>query len=62
MGSAPIQLVLVNPRAVIMKRIKADMQLAIDIDQNKTMEGLNNNCAEMDKLKSKPEDSEEDTW
>ena len=48
--------------AVIMKRIKADMQLAVDIDPNKTMEGLNENCAEMDKKRSKPEDSEEETW
>ena len=45
-----------------MKRIKADMQLAIGIDQNKAMEGINDHCALMDKNKSKPEDSEEDKY
>ena len=44
-------------RAVIIKRIKADMQLAVEIDQNKTMGGISGH---MDK--SKPEDSEEETW
>ena len=45
-----------------MKRIKADMQLAVDIDSNKTMAGLNENCREMEKKRSQSEDSGVDDW